>query len=86
LKKQIGTFTLGFLQVMLVSAQIWQVSHENVTEIFLLGIALNLVWAWNVSRIAFAGWIDRFVYAVGAALGSVIGLYVSKLLSDYMPS
>jgi hypothetical protein len=69
---------------MLVSAQIWQVARGNITEIFVLGVALNLVWAWNVSRIAFTGWIGHFVYAVGAALGSVAGVYVSRLLSSYI--
>lgn len=35
-------------------------------------------WAYNVKKVAFGGFWDKIIYALGANAGALLGLWVSK--------
>jgi hypothetical protein len=41
---------------------------------------ISFIWSWNVKKVAFGTMSDRVVYALGAAVGGLIGLVVSTLI------
>lgn len=80
IRGQLGLFLTGFLQVSLVCLNTYQIAHEKWVGVFLVGVGISLLWTINVKRIAFGGWLDRFIYAFGAGVGSVAGLLIGKII------
>jgi hypothetical protein len=74
-------FITGFIQVSLIAAQTYQIAHGNMFSIFGIGFFISLVWSFNIKKVAFGNWWDRIVYATGAAVGSVSGVYLARLLN-----
>ena len=70
----------GFLQVFLVSINVYQISHRHYLGATIVGFLISLVWTLNVKQVAFGTWADRFIYATGAGLGTLCGLGLSYLL------
>jgi len=73
-------FFMGMLQVTLISANTWQIANEKWLGMFLIGFSISAVWVFNVKRAAFGNWIDRIVYPLGAACGSLLGVYLTKTI------
>jgi len=73
-------FLAGFLQVVLISINTWQLAHEKVIGAFIVAFLISMVWATNVRRIALGDTWDKFFYALGAAIGAVVGIYISKFI------
>lgn len=74
----------GFLQVILVSINTFQISQFAIKQstsaligIVVVGFAISIVWSFNVKKIAFGSMLDRVVYASGAALGSILGVVLA---------
>ena len=42
------------------------------------------MWTMNVKRVAFGSRKERFVYATGAAAGTLFGYFISKNLAEYL--
>jgi len=38
---------------------------------------IAIVWSFNIKKIAFGTWEDRFLYASGSSTGSMISLWIS---------
>lgn len=72
----------GFIQVFLVSINTYQIAHKHYLGVFVVGVAISIVWAWNVKKIAFGTWYDRLFYALGAGIGSLCGLLLSILIYE----
>ena len=66
-------FGTGFAQVICVSANTVFIAHYQLIANLTTALMLSLIWTWNVKKVAFGDWTDRWVYACGAALGSVAG-------------
>jgi len=79
MKQRIILFLTAFFQVGLVAVNIYQVAHQLYFGAFMVGLCISILWTFNVKGVAFGGWTDRFVYAFGAAFGTVIGIYLSTL-------
>lgn len=79
-KEKSKLFGTGFLQVVLVAINTYQISHELYVGAFIVGFGISFVWSFNVKRIAFGTFNDRVVYALGAGLGSLLGLVFSKMI------
>jgi hypothetical protein len=66
----------GFVQVSLVACQTTQIAHGKYDGAFVVGWLISFVWWWNSSArredVTGAG----AVYALGAACGTVIGMWV----------
>lgn len=73
-------FLTGFLQVFFVAINTYFLAQRFYTGVLCASFAISLVWSFNVKKVAFGSIRDRFVYALGAAFGSVVGLYVSGVV------
>jgi hypothetical protein len=69
----------GFIQVLLVCINTYQIAHEKWLGVFLIGFLISFSWSFNVKKIAFGSMQDRIFYALGAAVGSISGLFIAKM-------
>lgn len=76
----IELFVTGFIQISLVSANTFLIAHSIYLGMFLVGFVIAFLWSYNVKRIAFGTLKERLIYAVGAAFGGIVGLWIIKLL------
>lgn len=76
-------FGTGVIQVLLVGINTWQIAHEKWVGAFIVGFCISYVWAWNIRRMAFGSHVDRAIYAFGAAVGTVAGLFIAHLIYEY---
>lgn len=73
-----GLFLTGFVQVLLVGVNTWQIAHEKWAGAFIVGFLISYVWSWNVKKVAFGSHTARIVYALGAGLGTLVGLGLAR--------
>lgn len=73
----------GFIQVALVSCNTYQIAHQQWIGIFIVGFFISFVWSFNVKKIAFGTWKDRFLYCLGAAIGSITGCWAAGLWYNF---
>lgn len=78
--KHIGAlFARGWLQVALVSANTYQVAHERYLGAFVIGFAISAVWWFNAGSSGKSReWQDGPWYALGAATGTISGLWLTR--------
>lgn len=63
----------GFLQVIFVASNTVFIAHYQLLSNLITAFLISWVWTFNVKKVAFGDNLDRWFYAVGAALGSVAG-------------
>ena len=80
MKSRAMLFCTGFLQVSLVSLNIWQVANGKYLSGALVSFLISFVWTLNVKRVAFGKMGDRVVYAGGAMCGFLAGIALSHLM------
>lgn len=80
LKENIKLFITGFIQVVLVAINTYQIAHEKYEGVFVVGFLISFVWSFNVKKIAFGDIWDRVIYSSGAAFGAILGLIISKII------
>jgi len=78
-KSLVIVFGTGWLQLVLIAVNMWQIAHDKYLGVFLAGVLISFVWTINVKRIAFGSWPERVSYALGAGVGSLCGLLGAKL-------
>jgi len=71
-------FITGFFQVFLVTINTYFIFKEFYVGVFFGSLTISLIWSWNVKRIAFGSFKDRLYYSLGAGVGSILGLILSK--------
>lgn len=74
MKALLALFGTGWVQTLLVSANIVQVSKEQYIGAAVVGFFISLVWTLNVKSVAFGGWTERIVYSAGAMAGTTMGM------------
>jgi hypothetical protein len=84
LRYKLKLFITGFLQVMFVTINTYLVSREYYAGVFAVGFMINIIWTFNVKKIAFGGVGDRVSYSTGAALGTLFGLFISVKLYEFL--
>jgi hypothetical protein len=72
-------FITGFTQVFFVAINTYFLSKEFYLGVFVCGVIISLIWAYNVKKVTFGTLQDRLFYAFGAGFGSLFGLIVSIL-------
>ena len=72
------TFLRGFVLVALVAANTRQIAQGHYLGAFIVGGLISAVWWSNSSakREQFTG--AGALYALGAAMGTVVGMYLGK--------
>ncbi len=79
-KKDIKNFTSAFMQVSMVSANVYFVSNRIWIGIAITGFFISYLWAANVKRISISNDVDRIIYAFGAMFGSLSGVGLAILI------
>lgn len=82
LNSKLTLFTSGLMQVFLVSVNVYQLAHKHYIGAFIVGFLISLIWSYNVKRISFSDKWDRYIYAFGAAVGTIVGLSLSELIYE----
>lgn len=77
---KLQVFIAGFIQVVLVSVNTWQLAHEKFLGAFIVGFCISMVWAINIKKVVLGNRVDKIFYAFGAGLGSMMGIFISKLI------
>jgi len=78
---QTSLFFTGLVQVYFVSVNTYFLSKEMYFGVFIAAFMISVIWSYNVKKIAFGSTIDRIIYALGASVGSILGLYSSSLIA-----
>lgn len=73
-------FLTGFIQVFFVGVNTFLIAKEVLLGIFFAAFTISWIWTWNVKKMAFGGVLDRIVYSLGAAFGSVLGVIFTRYL------
>lgn len=76
----IKLFLTAMLQVTFVAMNVLFISKGMWIPMLITGFMISLIWTLNVKKIAFGGWMDRFVYATGAMCGTGIGYFLSSYI------
>jgi len=82
IKSLIKLFFTGYVQIILIAVNTWQITHDKWVGAALVSFAINFVWTLNVKKIAFGGWPERIIYALGGSLGCLSGLFITKLIYE----
>jgi hypothetical protein len=74
-------FTTGFLQVFFVAMNTYFIGKEMYPAVFIVGVLISIIWTYNVKRAAIGSNSERIVYSLGAGIGAVSGLWMSKMIT-----
>lgn len=72
-------FGFGLLQVTLVAMNTKQIAQSHFFGAFVIGFSISLVWTFNV-RSATKGGMAACLYSLGAACGTVLGMWLAILI------
>jgi hypothetical protein len=73
-------FITGLVQVFFVAANTYFLANKIYLAVFVSAFMISIVWSYNVKKIVFGSLPNRISYAIGAATGSITGLYISNLI------
>jgi len=80
IKSSLRLFLTAFLQVGLVAINVFQIANQHYVGAVIVGFGISFLWTFNVKRIAFSNLNNRILYSLGAALGTLTGIIISKFL------
>lgn len=83
MKDRAWLFVTGYVQVLLVALNTWQLSHNKLLGAAIGGFLISYIWSWNVKKVAFGSHTDRVIYSIGAAFGTMSGLLVATVLYEH---
>jgi hypothetical protein len=72
-------FATGFVQVYFVSVNTYFLAKEMYLGVLFAAFMISFIWSFNVKKVAFGSTKDRIVYAIGATLGSLAGLWSASI-------
>lgn len=78
MKNKLILFSTAFLQVFFVSISTYFIAKKFYYGVAVAGFMISFIWTFNIKKVAFGKMPDRIAYALGAMVGSVIGLLVSS--------
>lgn len=77
-------FATGFLQVLFVAINTVFISRHFAIGVFTCAFLISLIWSWNVRKVVFGDRVDRVVYSLVAAFGSLAGLYFGEFVVNFV--
>ena len=83
-KMDLKLFSTAFLQVFLVSANTLFIANLFYPGVAIAGFGISWFWTGNVKKISLSGKKDRFIYSVGAMLGGLSGVLLSKFVQTIL--
>jgi hypothetical protein len=73
-------FITAYLQVALVSANTYFISRIAWLGIAICGFGISYIWTINVKQISISTLKERMAYALGAMLGGLTGVALSRII------
>ena len=73
-------FTTGFLQVFFVACNTFLISKGYAIGVFTCGFLISFIWSYNVKKVSLSTLKERLIYSIGAAFGSLLGMYFSAFI------
>ena len=80
MKEKISIFKTSFIQVFLVSVNTIFLSKGYYLGVLIAGFSISWFWVGNVKKANIATKTDQFIYALGASLGGICGLLLTKVI------
>lgn len=77
-------FFSAMLQVSFVAMQPLFIVNHKIIPMLLTGFLISMIWTFNIKKVAFGGWPDRLVYAIGAMCGTGFGYWISNITIKYL--
>ena len=77
-------FMTGVVQVYFVAINTVFLSKELYVGVFFAAFMISMVWSYNIKKIVFGTITDRVLYSLGATTGSLLGLFTSDILTDFI--
>jgi hypothetical protein len=71
-------FLTGFLQVFFISINTYFISRGLYIGVGICAFLIAIIWSFNVSAVSYDRKAMMIYYASGSALGSLLGLLISK--------
>lgn len=84
LYKKIKVLIFSFIQVYFVCLNIIFINSKNLILIFISSFSINIIWSFNIKKIAFGNNYDRLIYAFGAAFGSIAGILSYNFIKNIL--
>lgn len=84
MKTWMKLFMTGVVQVYFVAINTVFLSKELYVGVFFAAFMISMVWSYNIKKIVFGTITDRVLYALGATTGSLLGLFTSDILTDFI--
>ena len=78
MKNKLNLLLTGFMQVLFVAFNTAMIAKGNIIASGFAAFAISYIWTTNVKKVAFGGRADQITYALGACLGNIAGIYLSK--------
>lgn len=72
-------FLAGFIQLILVTTQVWFISNNIILGACITSFLISFVWCHNVKKIAFGGIKDVLTYSSGASSGCFFSLLLTNI-------
>jgi hypothetical protein len=79
----IKLFFSAMLQIFLVSTNTYLVANGFMLSAGIIGFLLSWVWSWNIKRIAISSNTERFIYCLGAGIGTTLGVAFMTYMKKY---
>lgn len=73
-------FLTAFIQVFLVSANVYFISRLQWLGIAVCGFGISYMWTVNVRKVALSSRMSQFVYSSGAMCGGLVGVMIASLM------
>jgi len=73
-------FLTGYVQVVLVTVNMWQIANNKYLTALPVAFAISFLWTLNVKQVAFGNVPERVVYSGGAMIGCLSGIVLSNLI------
>jgi hypothetical protein len=80
----IRLFFTGVLQVYFVAINTYFLAKEIYIGVLFAAFAISMIWSYNIKKIAFGTFTERVIYSLGATIGSLLGLYTSSFIMDFL--
>jgi hypothetical protein len=71
------TFLIAFVQIGLISSQIFYIAKHNYMLAFFTSIGISSCWLFNVNKAIKGNRLCKIAYTVGASLGTVVSIYLN---------
>jgi hypothetical protein len=84
MKTWMKLFMTGVVQVYFVAINTVFLSKELYVGVFFAAFMISMVWSYNIKKIVFGTITDRVLYSLGATTGSLLGLFTSDILTDFI--